>query len=799
MSNRKHLRALLIEDSADDADLLVRELRRNNYDVTYERVETEAALVQQLERQHWDVILSDYSLPVFSAPAALKVVQERKFDLPFIIVSGTVGEETAVASLKAGAHDFFTKGKLSLLAPAIEREMREAQERRNRRQIQEQLRQSEERFAKAFHASPVGITITSVEERYLDVNEYYLNLMGYRRVDVIGRTSDELGIWLDPQARYSVDELQYLSGSVRNVDAQIRTRTGDLRSVLASFELIELAGEPCVLTLIHDVTEQRRAQLELRALYNATSYLFQASSVSGLAQQIVQAVVHEFGQVECVLKLIDKATEEIATVAYAGERQPTEPSRRLDGDGPVLDAVRRASVVYVDDVRGYPKYEPANPQTRSELVVPLRTSSGVIGVLNLQSANQSAFSERDRRVIAAFAERASAAIESVQLYEQINAHAAELERRVAERTAELQRAKDRVEAIFHNSSEAIFLVRGDGRIEQANDSVALHFGKSSEELKGHLLNELFSPDQVEPLQRAMQAVVEHGHVFRLDVVGHGVDGHVFDAEIAIAPVPEDDGQSVGLICSVRDITDRKQAEQELRRSLEQEKEVNELKSRFVSMVSHEFRTPLATILSSSEAVKIYKDRMTEEKQMQHLDRIHSQVRRMVSLLDDVLLLSRAEAKGLPFTPVSLQLNEFCQDIVDDMQFIALKHTIQYRYEGDTHSAVLDRELIRQILTNLLSNAIKYSPSGSTITFDVVRSEQHALFQVRDEGIGIPPDDQARLFEAFHRAANSGTVQGTGLGLAIVKRAVDAHGGRITFESELGRGTMFIVTIPFATE
>jgi signal transduction histidine kinase len=250
-----------------------------------------------------------------------------------------------------------------------------------------------------------------------------------------------------------------------------------------------------------------------------------------------------------------------------------------------------------------------------------------------------------------------------------------------------------------------------------------------------------------------------------------------------------------VICSVHDITSRKQAEQELRMALEKEKEVNELKSRFVSMVSHEFRTPLSTILSSSEAVKMYKDRMPEEKQLQHLDRIYSQVKRMVALLDDILVLSRAEAKGMPFVPTMTPLKSFCQDVVEDMQFIAKDHQIEFTYDGEQQPVPVDRELLRQILTNLFSNAIKYSPAGRRIWFDVVCSNSQALFRVRDEGIGIPEDDVPRMFEAFHRARNAGQVQGTGLGLAIIKRAVDAHGGKITFVSQVNKGTTFTLTLP----
>jgi signal transduction histidine kinase len=150
---------------------------------------------------------------------------------------------------------------------------------------------------------------------------------------------------------------------------------------------------------------------------------------------------------------------------------------------------------------------------------------------------------------------------------------------------------------------------------------------------------------------------------------------------------------------------------------------------------------------------------------------------------------------MPFVPTMTPLKSFCQDVVEDMQFIAKDHQIEFTYDGEQQPVPVDRELLRQILTNLFSNAIKYSPAGRRIWFDVVCSNSQALFRVRDEGIGIPEDDVPRMFEAFHRARNAGQVQGTGLGLAIIKRAVDAHGGKITFVSQVNKGTTFTLTLP----
>lgn len=168
---------------------------------------------------------------------------------------------------------------------------------------------------------------------------------------------------------------------------------------------------------------------------------------------------------------------------------------------------------------------------------------------------------------------------------------------------------------------------------------------------------------------------------------------------------------------------------------------------------------------------------------------------MTELLNDVLLIGKAEAGKLEFEPTPLNLVQFCRSLVEDIQVSTDNHTVAFCSQGQCTNACIDEKLLRHIIVNLLSNAIKYSPQGGTVHFDLVCNQEVVTFQVRDEGIGVPVADQAQLFAPFHRASNVGTISGTGLGLAIVKKSVDLHSGKLTVESEVGVGTTFIVTIP----
>ncbi|MGC1246918.1 MAG: ATP-binding protein [Spirulinaceae cyanobacterium] len=257
------------------------------------------------------------------------------------------------------------------------------------------------------------------------------------------------------------------------------------------------------------------------------------------------------------------------------------------------------------------------------------------------------------------------------------------------------------------------------------------------------------------------------------------------------------GEFTCLVGVVEDITERKQAELEMSKALVAEKELNQLKSSFVSMVSHEFRNPLNSISGLVQILKLYGNELTTEKKQAMFPRIQSSIERMTNLLDDMLMIGKAEEGKLKFKLAFLELEKFCHSLISEIKLSQdKKHEIILNYQGKTAS-IIDEKLLRYILTNLLSNAVKYSPQGKTINFDVICDSSQVVFQIKDRGIGIPVEDQKRLFESFYRAENVNQIEGTGLGLAIVKHCVDLHGGTITFKSEEGIGTKFTLTIPNA--
>lgn len=225
-------------------------------------------------------------------------------------------------------------------------------------------------------------------------------------------------------------------------------------------------------------------------------------------------------------------------------------------------------------------------------------------------------------------------------------------------------------------------------------------------------------------------------------------------------------------------------------------EANQVTSEFVSMLSHDFRNPLTTILLSTGLLEYNDHRLTKETKLTHFQLIRSAIANMNNLLEEVLLIGKADVGKLQYNLTEFSLEPFCRQLVSEFQLsISDRHQLIFSSFGEFPEQLWDESLLRHILTNLLSNAIKYSPAGGLIKFEVTSQAAVVIFKIQDSGIGIPQEYQEQLFQPFTRAENTDTIPGTGLGLAIVKRCVEAYKGQITVNSEVGRGTTFTVILP----
>lgn len=361
------------------------------------------------------------------------------------------------------------------------------------------------------------------------------------------------------------------------------------------------------------------------------------------------------------------------------------------------------------------------------------------------------------------------------------------ERKRAEEALRSSLATNR--ALINAMPDLLFRISADGTYVNFKASKDNQLQLPPSEFLGKKVDEVMPPEVAQPTMYYIQQALATGEVqiFEYQML---LNNQLQDYEARIVVSAEDEVMAI-----VRDITQRKRMEIDIRNALAKEKELSELKSRFVTMTSHEFRTPLTTILSSAELLEDYSSQWSEDKKIHHLRRIILAVKHMTQLLNDVLLIGKTEAGKQQCNPLDFDVVQFCYDLLEEMQITTNKHAIIFNPQSNCDKVNLDDKLLRHILSNLLSNAIKYSPQGGKVYFELLCTQEEVIFCVQDEGIGIPEVDQAQLFASFYRASNVGTISGTGLGLAIVKRAVDLHDGKITVESEVGVGTKFIVSLP----
>ena len=363
---------------------------------------------------------------------------------------------------------------------------------------------------------------------------------------------------------------------------------------------------------------------------------------------------------------------------------------------------------------------------------------------------------------------------------------------------------NRFEALFNSASMAIIVVDSKGVIAMANNYANTLFAYTNESMVGQLLEKLIP-------QRHHAKHVGHrdGYIEKPNArtMGLGMtlsaqkkDGTEFPVEISLGHF--ETGEDKFAIAFIADITKRKLNEEKIiaqQVEMEKGKEINDLKSRFVSMASHEFRTPLSTILSSISLLSKYTSTEDQSKRDKHIDRIKSSVKTLTDILNEFLSLGRIEEGKVEMNPEIFELDEFIHAVNNEMS-VLLKPGQQFifNHKGNTQTYT-DTNLLKHIMINLLSNAIKFSPENASITIDTEVTTTHTKIAITDKGIGIPAADQVHLFERFFRATNVTNIQGTGLGLHIVGRYVELLNGTINYNSEFENGSRFILNLPSSTK
>lgn len=609
----------------------------------------------------------------------------------------------------------------------------------------------------------IGICITDARGDFVRVNAAFCELTGFAAEELIGRSFTCI-----MPADTSVSAEKLLSSLITDSTSvkrewRIRQKDGGIRNALASYRMVPQAtGERFIVVTLSDITDDKATERRLRESEERFSQLvdnFQdvfwiASTDRRVLHYVSPAALRIWGlSAEAAMR----APERVLDLIHGEDRE-------------------RVLATFADGDAGYNIEYRLTRQGDERWVrdraFPVRDMTG-----NTYRLAGITTDTTERRFTAEKLRQANVLLEG----------------RVSERTALLAQSEERYRAVVESVGEGI-IVTQDGKIKLYNRRFLEMVGRSGEEVTTQPFVTYIHADDRERVftnyvKRMRGEDVENHYHFRIVMP----DGTVRTLEISAAVISWEGRPATLNLLS--DATARLQAERELRRALEREKELSELKSRFVAMASHEFRTPLTAILSSVEVLDAYGAQLSDEDRAETVAAIRSSVERMNLLIRQVLLVGRAEAGGLTFSPAPLDVRELCERILREQQRARPDANLHLEAPLTAVLATVDEQLVSHILNNLIGNGIKYSPPGSPVDLVLGEDPGWITLAVRDRGIGIPRADQPRLFDSFHRGGNVGAIEGTGLGLAIVRQCVDLHDGAIDVASAPGEGSTFTVRIP----
>ncbi len=627
-----------------------------------------------------------------------------------------------------------------------------------RKRAEQALRDSEAKYRALFEGSSHGVVLHD-ETEILEVNQAAIHIMGHQNAEgMIGRHPRELAPPFQPNGESSdVLGIRYMEECLTKGSARFEwvASAPDGREIPLDVALtrIDWNGRQVIQAFITDITERQRAQAALAESEERFRAAFQASPIfiaiarmdDGRFLLVNDSFVNWVGFSR--EEILGRNTAELGIWEHLEDREAFWEELR---------------------VAGFSRNRECGFRNRHGKHFTILLSSEVIQINGAPHvlAMGSDISVRKE---------------------------AEAELRASE--ARFRESEARFSVAFQASPVFIAILNtSDGKFVLVNDSLVNWLGCSRDKALGQSCADLGMWENLADRAAVWEEVSTAGRVRQKECRWRNLRGESFTILLSAETITVDNAPHVLLLGL--DISRRKQAEVEILRTLAREKELSQLKSNFVSMVSHEFRTPLGIIQSSAELLRDFRGKMQPAEFNEQLESITRNTGRMAGMMEEVLVLSRLDAGKLDFKPVSLDLNLFCRRVVDEVLSATNRRcVIEFSLASVPAEGDADEQLLGHIFTNLLSNAVKYSEPGATVRFAIERDGVDAVCVVQDQGIGISEDDQKQLFKAFHRGSNVGSRAGTGLGLLLVKRCAQLHRGRVQVTSKVGEGTTVTVRLP----
>jgi PAS domain S-box-containing protein len=639
-------------------------------------------------------------------------------------------------------------------------------------------------LAEAVRGSGEGISITDLDNKLIFVNESFLNIFGYEEDEIIGKNINFLRA--DKKLEPHPEEIRKAtirdgwSGELLN-----KKKDGTLFPIsLSTSTVFNDEDEPYALVgITKDITEIKSAQKALVQSEERYRSIFEYTSA--------------------VMLLIDPTDGSIkgankAACDYYGYKQSEFLKMNISQIKASKESISKFLLQTKDD--NNPKEFYSQHKLVTDEVRDVAIHIGLIKINEKDIIFSIIYDITERRKAEKEVEEYQAHLENLvtertqkidKVNKQINHENKKL--KIAERN--IQDQLSFLQTLLDTIPNPIFICNAEKYYTGCNKAFEIFHGITKEELQNMTVYQLTNKEIGKFHDEMDDELLKNRGEQKFETTIYNVEGVEHDAFIYKATFDKADGSVGGIVGILLDITEIKKMEKEILRALEKEKELSDLKSRFISIASHEFRTPLTTILSSADLLEMYGKKWPDEKYYKFVGNIQNSVEYMTELINDVLTVSKSEAGKIEFHPQQTNLYELLKELYKNAKLNSpqnIKFVFEYNVEKKTF--MLDSKLLTQIISNLLSNAVKYSPEGGEVSFIAQEENKHLYLSVIDSGIGIPEEDQSRLFEPFHRANNVGAITGTGLGLSIAQKSAEIMGGELIMDSKINKGTKISVAL-----
>ncbi len=731
------IRILFVEDIEVDMELALRELQKENFNITWIRVETREDFLHQLLHFDPDIIISDYSMPTFDGLEALKITLAHAPGIPVILFTGSINEETAVACIKAGATDYVLKDKMKRLPFAVREALIQKEIRISNEKTQVELKQSEARYRTFMNSTDDLAFLKDESFKYILVNKANQEFFGRHESDIVGKTDAELM----PETNAISCRASDLQAIEQNKLVISTERIGDRVYESRKFPVFLKKGKIGIGGFIRDITERENSEKLLK---------LQGTALNSAANAIVITDIN--GQILSVNPAYTKLT------GYSAEESIGKNPKELVKSGiheqdfykDLWETILNGNVWQGELIN---RRKDGKFYNEENTITPVYNSDGLI-------------------------------TQFVAIKQDIT------ERKIAEITIEASERKYR--QLVDNAIIGIYSASLEGKFLQVNEPLCKILESNSiPELLGIHIDTIYKfPEQ---RQKLIENLLNHGKILNFEVELLTLKKHT--RNVVVNAILEGN-QIIGMVL---DMTERKKGEQELLKAKEKAEESDKLKTSFLANMSHEVRTPMNAIMGYADL--LLSPDYPEKEKPEYVKIISKSSQQLLKIMNDIVEISKIATSQIKDNPIAFNLNAMLRELVLEFQPSAknkkLKFTCNPGMNDESSMINFDDMKLKQIIGNLVENAIKFCDKGS-IELGYNLKDSIIEFYVKDTGIGISPENQEIIFERFRQLEDSYTRKygGSGLGLAIAKAFIEFLGGKIWVKSTPGKGSTFNFHIPY---